>query len=57
MSHGSASYNLKNKKQTNPKTKKLKQAGEMAQWVRALVALAEDLGSVPSTYKAAYNCP
>ena len=27
----------------------------MAQWLRALVALAEALGSVPSTHIAAYN--
>ena len=30
-------------------------AGEMAQWLRALVAFAENLDSVPSTYKAAHN--
>lgn len=25
-------------------------AGEKAQWLRALIALAEDLGSIPSTH-------
>jgi hypothetical protein len=30
-------------------------AGEMAQWLKALVVLPEDLGSIPSTYTAAYN--
>ena len=28
---------------------------EMVQWLRALVALAEDPGSVPSTHMVAYN--
>jgi hypothetical protein len=31
-------------------------AGEMAQQLRALAALAEDLGSIPSTHTAAHNC-
>jgi hypothetical protein len=31
-------------------------AVEMASWVRALAALAEDLGSIPSTNMAVYNC-
>lgn len=32
-------------------------AGNMAQWLRrALATFAEDLGSVPSTHKAAHNC-
>lgn len=26
-------------------------AGEMTQWVRVFVGLAEDLGSIPSTYR------
>ena len=30
-------------------------AGEMAQRLRALVALPQDLGSIPSTHRAAYN--
>jgi len=30
-------------------------AGAMARWLRALVALAEDLGSVPSNDTAAHN--
>ena len=30
-------------------------AGEMAQRLRALVALPEDLGSIPSTHRADYN--
>mgnify|MGYP001088289424 CR=1 FL=1 len=29
--------------------------GEMAQGLRALAVLLEDLGSVPNTYTAAYN--
>ena len=32
------------------------EAGEMAQWLRALAALAMDLGSVPSTYMMVNNC-
>ena len=31
-------------------------AGEMAQWLGALTALPEDLGSIPSTHMAAHNC-
>ena len=31
-------------------------AGQMAQWLRALPALPEDLGSIPSTHVAAHNC-
>ena len=31
--------------------------GEMAQWLRTLAALAEDLSSVPSTYMVAHNLP
>lgn len=30
-------------------------AKEMAQWLRALVTLAEILGSVPSTHRVAHN--
>ena len=30
--------------------------GEMAQKLRALAALAEDLGVIPSTHMAAHNC-
>jgi hypothetical protein len=30
-------------------------AGEMAQWLRALVVLPEDPGSVPSTHCEAHN--
>jgi hypothetical protein len=30
-------------------------AGEMAQWLRALAALPEDWGSIPSNHKAAYK--
>jgi hypothetical protein len=44
---------LKNK-QTNKQTSF--QAGAMAQQSRALTALPEDLGSIPSTHMAAYNC-
>ena len=32
-------------------------AGEMAQWLRALAALAEDLGSVPRAHIEAHNLP
>lgn len=31
-------------------------AGEMAQWLRPLVALPDDLGSVPRTQIKAHNC-
>jgi hypothetical protein len=31
-------------------------AGEMAQQLRALVALPEGLSSIPSTHMAAHNC-
>ena len=31
-------------------------AGEMAQWLRALDALPEDPGSIPSTHMAVHNC-
>jgi hypothetical protein len=30
-------------------------AGETAQWLRALVAFLEDLGSVPNTHRVAHN--
>jgi hypothetical protein len=30
-------------------------AGEVAQWLRALSALPEDLNSIPSTHMAAYK--
>jgi hypothetical protein len=30
--------------------------GEMAQWLRTLAALADDLGSVPNTHMAVQNC-
>jgi hypothetical protein len=36
--------------------KKIIGAGEMAWWLRTLAALLEDLGSIPSTHKAAHNC-
>ena len=32
-------------------------SGEMAEWLRALAALLEDLGSIPSTHMAVQNCP
>lgn len=32
-------------------------AGELAQWIIALVALAEDSGSIPSTHMAANSHP
>ena len=31
-------------------------AGEMTQWLRALIALVEDPGSIPITHMAAHNC-
>jgi len=31
-------------------------ARAMAQWLRALTALPEDLGSIPSNDMAAHNC-
>ena len=31
-------------------------AVEMASWVRALAALAEDLGSIPNVYMTAHKC-
>ena len=30
-------------------------AGKMAQWLRALAALSEDLSSAPSTHMVAHN--
>ncbi|CAH6901579.1 Dclk2 [Phodopus roborovskii] len=42
-----------NKQQRN---KKGEETGEMAQWLRALAALPEDLGSVPSTHMATHSC-
>jgi hypothetical protein len=35
---------------------KREEEGETAQWLRALAALPEDLGSIPSTHTAAHNC-
>jgi hypothetical protein len=32
-------------------------AGEMSQWLKALAAVAEDLGSVHSTHMMAYSHP
>jgi hypothetical protein len=32
-------------------------AGEMAQWLRALAALPDDWGSIPSSHMAIYNYP
>jgi hypothetical protein len=29
----------------------------MAQWLGALAALLEDVGLIPRTHMAAYNCP
>ena len=34
----------------------LVEAGKEAQWLRVLVALAEDIGLVPSNHMADYNC-
>jgi hypothetical protein len=31
-------------------------AREMHQWLRALAALSENLGSIPSTHMATLNC-
>ena len=33
-----------------------KRAREMVPWLRALAALTEDWGSIPSTHMAAHNC-
>ena len=41
----------------NAMSQERQKAGEMAQWLRALAALREDLGSIPSTHKAAHSCP
>lgn len=30
-------------------------AGEMAQWIEALITFAEDLGSVPSTHAVVHS--
>jgi hypothetical protein len=38
------------------KKKRNLRAGEIAQKLRALTALPEDPGSVPSTHIAAHNC-
>lgn len=35
---------------------KVDMAGEVAQWLEALAALSEDLGSIPSTWMAAHRC-
>jgi hypothetical protein len=40
----------------DPALKKQTEAGEMAQLLRALAALPEAPGSIPSMHKAAYNC-
>jgi hypothetical protein len=37
------------------KTKPFWEAGEMAQQLRALAALSDDLGSIPSTHVTAHN--
>lgn len=34
---------------------KIPEAGEMAKWLRALPALPEDPGSIPSTYMVVHN--
>jgi hypothetical protein len=34
----------------------LRRGLEMAQWLRALTALSEDPGSMPSTHMAAHSC-
>jgi hypothetical protein len=31
------------------------EAGEIAEWLRILAALPEDLSSIPSTYRAVHN--
>jgi hypothetical protein len=38
------------------KLKKFEKAGEMAEGLRALAALPEDLSSIPSTFKEVRNC-
>ena len=39
-----------------PCLKTEKGAGEMAQWLRPLVAFSEDIGSMPGTHGAAHSC-
>jgi hypothetical protein len=39
------------------KSSKILGAVEMAQKLRAVVTLVEDLGWIPNTYKVAHNCP
>jgi hypothetical protein len=34
----------------------LSRAGKMAQWLRALTSLPEDIDSIPNTHLAAHNC-
>ena len=34
----------------------LKHGGKIAQWLKALTTLPEDLGSIPSIHMAAHNC-
>jgi hypothetical protein len=49
---------LNNKTKTNKQTKKPtldERLGELAQWLRALVILAKDIGSIPSIHMEAYN--
>jgi hypothetical protein len=41
---------------SNLKNKLKLRAEEMAQWLRALAVLLENLGSIPSTHMAAHNC-
>ena len=43
-------------KRNHVSKKKDRRAGEMAQQLRALIALPEDLGSVPSTDMATHSC-
>ena len=38
------------------KRKKKNRAGEVAQQLRALADLPEDLGSIPNTHMATHNC-
>lgn len=47
------SYQEAHAYKTNKQTNK---AGEMVQQLRALTALPEDLGSIPSTHMAAHAC-
>lgn len=55
-SEGSAGSILKTLTKKTDQNQTIVESGETTQWVRALVALPEDPGPVPSTYMVAHNC-